>query len=53
MRICWFTKEGIRTGRMREDIYIYKKEGCDIDSVIKLSEKMRKEVKGQVVGSLG
>jgi hypothetical protein len=29
------------------------KYNFDIDSVIKLSEKMRKEVKGQVVGSLG
>jgi predicted HAD superfamily phosphohydrolase len=38
---------------MKEDTYIYKKENCDIDSVIKLSEKMRKEVRGQVVGSLG
>jgi len=53
MRICWFTKEGIRTGGMKEDTYIYKNEGCDIDSVIKLSEKMRKEVRRQVVGSLG
>jgi hypothetical protein len=31
----------------------YKKENFDIDSVIKLSEKMRKEVRGQVEGSLG
>jgi predicted HAD superfamily phosphohydrolase len=59
MRICWFTtgrdkdRENRRTGRIEGDTYVYKKKNCDIDSVIKLSEKMRKEVRGQVVGSLG
>jgi hypothetical protein len=46
----------INEGRILFDAQVktkIEKYNFDIDSVIKLSEKMRKEVKGQVVGSLG
>jgi hypothetical protein len=46
----------INEGRILFDAQVktkIEKYNFDIDSVIKLSEKMRKEVRGQVVGGLG
>lgn len=46
-------KEGIRTGRRAPDTYVYRKEDSNLDEVIRLSEKMRKEVRGEAIGGLG
>ena len=46
-------KEGIKVGKISGNAHIYKKDDCALDDVIRLSERTRKEVRGQAIGSLG
>lgn len=46
-------KEGIKSGLFLKDTYVIKRGDRKEEDVILLSEKVRKEVRGEVVGSLG
>jgi energy-converting hydrogenase A subunit R len=55
MALCFARegKEGIKTGIFANGTHVYRKDECDLKRVILLSETVRKEVRGQAVGSLG
>jgi predicted HAD superfamily phosphohydrolase len=46
-------KRGIKEGTEREGTFVCSRENCNIDNVISFSERMRKEVRGEAIGSLG
>ncbi|MDD5009844.1 MAG: hypothetical protein PHU49_14945 [Syntrophorhabdaceae bacterium] len=50
---CNNGKDAIREGRVSETAWIFRREACNMKDVIALSERTRKEVRGQVIGSLG
>jgi predicted HAD superfamily phosphohydrolase len=50
---CHHGKDTIREGKVNETAWIFRREACNIEDVIALSEKTRKEVRGQAIGSLG
>ncbi|HOE16020.1 MAG TPA: hypothetical protein PLX02_00805 [Syntrophorhabdaceae bacterium] len=50
---CQQGKDAISEGKASETARIFKEGDCSIKDVIALSEKMRKEVRGQAIGSLG
>jgi len=48
-----YGKKGIRTGKVTEDAYVYTKDIRALQDIIRQSEKMRKDVRGQAIGGLG
>lgn len=52
-RFCHHGKDAIQEGRTSETTWIFKSGACNMKDVIALSEKTRKEVRGQTMGSLG
>jgi len=50
---CKHGKDAIQEGKASETTWIFKEGSCSIKDVIALSEKTRKEVRGQAIGSLG
>jgi len=48
-----YGKEGIRVGKFAPQTYVYRKEDSNLEEVIRLSEKIRKEVRGEMIGGLG
>jgi energy-converting hydrogenase A subunit R len=45
--------DGVRLDGPGGDTRVYRKEDCDLENVVRLSEKVRKEVRGQAIGALG
>ncbi len=52
-RFCRHGKDAIQEGRISETAWIFKEGACNVKDVTALSEKTRKEVRGQIIGSLG
>lgn len=50
---CNHGKDAIREGKVGETAWVFRNGTCDMKDVITLSERMRKEVRGQTIGSLG
>lgn len=46
-------KGAIQEGKVSKTTWIFRREACNMKDVIALSEKTRKEVRGQTIGSLG
>jgi energy-converting hydrogenase A subunit R len=50
---CQHGRDAVQEGRISETTWIFRRGTCNMDDVIALSEKTRKEVRGQAIGSLG